>query len=218
MALNKVFINVTLPKARASHPHLDLPWAAPASNNDPVYSCDFIFPPSADLQELRDAMNETLIGALGKQWSEDYTMCAENRRAIQESKNPSCDLSALIEVFGPCTRVRAKVEEDDEQPAVYNQAAKPVTELSEIKRLIGGGDHVIGIVKPYAWTYGKTCGVSLELIAVQLAAVDRIGGVKPSNSSVAASAFQPQAGSDVGDDGADNPDSYNDNDDDDMPF
>lgn len=140
------------PKARLAFASLHQP--KPDFNGEPKYQATFLFDEDdVDLSLMKKVARDTLKN--------------KNPKADFDFDSLFRDGDEKPELDGYAGHVFVATKANpDYPPKVFDQKKRVVAE-DEIPG-VASGDYVLGIVRPYAWTYGKKMGVSFGLVGVQL--------------------------------------------------
>lgn len=140
------------PKARLAFASLHEPKAD--FNGDPKYQATFLFDESeVDLDLMRKVAKETLKNKNPKADFDFDTLFRDG------------DEKTELDGFAGTTYVATKAN-PEYPPVIYDQKVRRIGP-EEIPG-VASGDYVLGILRPYAWTYKNKTGVSFGLVGVQL--------------------------------------------------
>lgn len=142
----------TTPKARLAFASLHQP--KPDFNGDPKFQATFLFDENeVDLTLMRKIARDTLKNKNPKAELDLDTIFRDG------------DLKDGLDGYAGRTFVATKAN-PDYPPLVFDQKVRRIAE-EEIPG-VASGDYVLGLLRPYAWTFNKKVGVSFGLVGVQL--------------------------------------------------
>lgn len=140
------------PKARLAFAALHEP--KPDFNGEPKFQATFLFDENeVDLALMKKVALETLKNKNPKEKLDEDALFRDGDEKVD------------LDGFGGMTYVATKANPGF-PPVVYDQKIRKV-EPEEIPG-VASGDYVLGILRPFAWTYKNKVGVSFGLVGVQL--------------------------------------------------